>query len=305
MSHASKNYDFVLVIEALYGNPNGDPDNDGAPRTDPETEIGLISPQSTNRKVRDYILNKVIEGELPKKGDHCYDILVQAGELGTPTEDAIEAAYGVRGPANIQKLKKDDKDLGIKLCRVLCDRFWDVRAYGTPCMPLAQAHVQSQIRGAIHLGYGFSVDPVHVQDMTLTRIATANAAENEAKGDTTMGVQHLVPFGIYTQLGTFDAVYAKKNGFDDDDLDLYWEALLHMYDHDASFMRGYVNLVGFHVFEHENASRHVMRPDLYNRVQIAKNPDVDYPRRLEDYSIKVDLDNLPPSVTYIDMLRNY
>lgn len=51
----TKRHDFVMLFSVTMGNPNGDPDEDNAPRTDPETGHGLTSDVSIKRKLRDWV----------------------------------------------------------------------------------------------------------------------------------------------------------------------------------------------------------------------------------------------------------
>lgn len=45
----------ILILSAHLSNPNGDPDADNAPRTNPYTRHGVISNASIKRKARDYV----------------------------------------------------------------------------------------------------------------------------------------------------------------------------------------------------------------------------------------------------------
>ena len=55
MSEAIKNrYEFVILFDVENGNPNGDPDRDGAPRQR-EDGRGEISDKSVKRKWRDLL----------------------------------------------------------------------------------------------------------------------------------------------------------------------------------------------------------------------------------------------------------
>ncbi|MFI3322928.1 MAG: type I CRISPR-associated protein Cas7, partial [Rikenellaceae bacterium] len=56
MSTIIKNrYEFIIIFDVKDGNPNGDPDNDNAPRTDPQTGEGIVTDVCLKRKVRNYV----------------------------------------------------------------------------------------------------------------------------------------------------------------------------------------------------------------------------------------------------------
>ena len=54
-TNPTKKHDFILLYDVVDGNPNGDPDADNLPRTDAETQQGIITDCCLKRKVRNYI----------------------------------------------------------------------------------------------------------------------------------------------------------------------------------------------------------------------------------------------------------
>ena len=70
MSSIENRYDFVLLFDVEYGNPNGDPDAGNMPRIDPETGYGLITDVCLKRKVRNYV-------DLIKAGRKGFNIYVR------------------------------------------------------------------------------------------------------------------------------------------------------------------------------------------------------------------------------------
>lgn len=51
----TKRHDFLYLFDCEMGNPNGDPDADGAPRVDPETGHGIVTGVALKRRVRNYV----------------------------------------------------------------------------------------------------------------------------------------------------------------------------------------------------------------------------------------------------------
>jgi CRISPR-associated protein Csd2 len=70
----NRRHDFVLLFDAVDGNPNGDPDAGNLPRVDPETMQGLVTDVCLKRKVRNYILASQWTDVGPTLG---YDIYVK------------------------------------------------------------------------------------------------------------------------------------------------------------------------------------------------------------------------------------
>lgn len=77
MEAIKNRYEFVFLFDVKDGNPNGDPDFDNMPRTDEETDQGLVSDVCIKRKVRNYI-------HLLKGLKTPYDIFIREGNILNP-----------------------------------------------------------------------------------------------------------------------------------------------------------------------------------------------------------------------------
>jgi CRISPR-associated protein Csd2 len=85
-------------------------------------------------------------------------------------------------------------------------------------------------------------------EVTITRCAVTQEAE--AKKQRTMGNKHIVPYGLYAAKGYVSPAFAEKTGFTEDDLELLFQALLSMFEHDRSAARGEMIVRGLYDFEH-------------------------------------------------------
>lgn len=84
MSELLKNkYDFLMVFDITNGNPNGNPDDGGRPRIDPETSTGIVTDVCLKRKIRDYV-------EMRYEGKRGYDVYIKQG---TPLNRSDKSAY--------------------------------------------------------------------------------------------------------------------------------------------------------------------------------------------------------------------
>ncbi len=119
----------------------------------------------------------------------------------------------------------------------MCQNFYDVRTFGAV---MSTGINCGQVRGPVQLTFARSVDPIIAQEHSITRMAVATEAEAEKQdGDNrTMGRKHTVPYGLYVAHGFVSAFLAKQTGFTQDDLNLLWEALEYMFEHDRSAARG-------------------------------------------------------------------
>ena len=58
--------------------------------------------------------------------------------------------------------------------------------------------------------------------------------DKDFEKERTMGRKHTVPYGVYAAHGSVSALLAKQTGFSLDVLDLLWQALEQMFEHDRS-----------------------------------------------------------------------
>lgn len=302
-TNQSVRHDFVMLVEAIDSNPNGDPDLDNAPRTDDETGHGLITDVCIKRRVRDYVAEIALDESDNDRASRL-GIYVQSGTALNAHHEAAYEAVGAKPP------KKPGAE-NLEAQAWLCDRFYDVRAFGA-VMSTGTANC-GQVRGPIQIGYGRSIDPIQVTRSTITRVAVtrtddlAKKASGEKGGkDREMGAKHTTPYGLYMVKGSYSAPLAdrsgsrKGTGFDSDDLALFWEALVGMWDNSISAARSQVHTRALHVFSHDTPRGNAPLWVTHELVQVTRNPDVDTPRRFADYTVTVN--DAPDGVTHTALL---
>ncbi|MHB9020110.1 MAG: type I-C CRISPR-associated protein Cas7/Csd2 [Minisyncoccota bacterium] len=302
MSSAVKNrYDFVLVFDVKDGNPNGDPDAGNLPRVDAETGQGIITDVCLKRKIRNYTL--LTEGN--KAG---FDIFVkEKAILNRLIEGAYQAlAIDLKEPPTDEKdgKKRNDKGVGQgsevdKARTQMCKTFYDVRTFGAVMSTGANA---GQVRGPVQMTFGRSVDPIVSLEHSITRMAVATEAEAEKQsGDNrTMGRKNTVPYGVYVAHGFVSANLAAQTGFSEDDLNLLWDALVNMFEHDRSAARGLMATQKLIIFKHEKALGNAPAHKLFERVKLTRKDDSKPARDISDYKVDVDSKDLPQGVTIIE-----
>jgi CRISPR-associated protein Csd2 len=157
------------------------------------------------------------------------------------------------------------------------------------------------VRGPVQLTFARSVDPIIAQEHSITRMAVATEAEAEKQqGDNrTMGRKHTVPYGVYVAHGFVSSFLAKQTGFGEDDLELLWQALEQMFEHDRSAARGEMATRGLYVFKHDSELGNAHAHALFDRISIKRKADVDVPRSFSDYEVTIDDTALPSGVTLI------
>lgn len=279
-------YEFVLLFDVENGNPNGDPDAGNMPRIDPETSHGLVTDVCLKRKIRNYV-------DMVKQGEEGYDIYVREGAVLNAQH---RKAYKFVGIEPIEKkLPKDEEDAR-RITAFMCHHFFDIRAFGAVMTTEVNC---GQVRGPVQLGFARSIDPIVQQEITITRVAVTSEKDAEKK-DREMGRKHIVPYALYRAEGFISAPLAEKTGFSEADLELLWDALANMFDHDRSASRGKMATRRLIVFEHESKFGNAPAHKLLDAVVVRRVDTSRPPRAFSDYIVDVNFAAIPEGVRVIE-----
>ena len=304
MREAIKNrYEFVILFDVENGNPNGDPDAGNMPRIDPESGLGLVTDVCLKRKIRNYV-------ETVKEGENGYQIYIREDvplnrsdrkaceNLGITETDDKKVTEGLK------KLKKNDPDADLKIRDYMCQNFFDIRTFGAVMTTFVKASLNcGQVRGPVQIGFARSVDPIVSQEVTITRVAITTEKDAEDK-KTEMGRKSIVPFGLYRAEGYVSANLARKvTGFTEEDLDLLWEAIINMFEHDHSAARGKMAVRELIVFKHSKELGDCPAYKLFDAVEVSRKADVVYPRNYCDYDVQIHGEQIPDSVEVKRMIK--
>lgn len=314
MSTPIKNrYDFVLVFDVQDGNPNGDPDAGNLPRVDPETGRGLVTDVCIKRKIRDYVI-------LSKASAPFYDIWVKSKSLtlNEQTERAYEEGDEVKKAVEAWKAWQKDKKKNPKPERHyedvardwMCKQFFDIRTFGavmsTSDKDEKEGEEESskikktagQVRGPVQITFARSVDPIVALEHSISVCAARKADKSVESQIGIQGRKHTVPYGVYIAHGFVSAHLAGQTGFSYEDLELFWEALRDMFEHDRSAARGLMSTRGLIVFKHDLALGNAPAHKLFELVQVKRKTDSSKPaREFGDYEIIIDRAQVPTGVT--------
>ena len=298
MAEPIKNrYDFVFFFDVKNGNPNGDPDAGNMPRIDPDTSRGIVSDVCLKRKIRNYVdLVKGEEIDDPDvaEGELGYKIYVQEAAMLNDRNRKAYVHYDMK-PAS-KKLPKAKEDQ-LKVTKFMCDNFFDIRAFGAVMTTDVNC---GQVRGPIQLCFAESVDPVLPLEMSITRMAVTN--EKDAEKEKTMGRKQYVPYGLYRAEGFISAALAEKTGFSQDDLDLFFEALMNMFENDRSAARGLMASRKLFAFKHESKLGNAPAHKLFDTVSVKRLiEDGAEARAFSDYEIVVDRAAIPEGVELLEL----
>jgi CRISPR-associated protein Csd2 len=281
-------YDFVYLFDCKDGNPNGDPDAANSPRIDPQDMRGLVSDVCLKRKIRNFAL-------LTKGGKAPFDIFVQQGSV---LNEKIQDAHDSLKQDVDAKNKKASREQVANARAAMCKRYFDVRTFGAVMSTGANA---GQVRGPVQLSFSRSIDPILPLDLSITRMAVTDAKEADAPNQT-MGRKNLIPYGLYRCHGFISAHLANETGFSQDDLELFWQALTQMFDHDRSASRGTMAPQELIVFKHQSTLGNAPAHKLFERVTVQRKAGVAVARTFSDYDVAVNQQGLPPGVELLSLL---
>ena len=290
MSEVIKNrYEFVVLFDVENGNPNGDPDAGNMPRIDPESGYGLVTDVCLKRKIRNYV-------EIVKEDAEGHRIYIKEDVPLNRSDNEAYTHLGVNDKT-IKELKRKDPDADVKIRDFMCEKFYDIRTFGAVMTTFVKAALNcGQVRGPVQLGFARSIDPIISQEVTITRVAITTEKDAENKS-TEMGRKNIVPYALYRVEGYISANLARKvTGFSEEDLELLWEAVINMFEHDHSAARGKMAVRELIVFKHSKELGDCPAYKLFDAVEVKRKADVQYPRKYQDYTVEIHEDMIPDSI---------
>lgn len=318
MSNTIKHrYEFMFLFDCENGNPNGDPDAGNAPRIDPQDMHGLVSDVAIKRRIRNYV--QLVEGN--KTPNSIY--IQNATNLNTKIAEAHEEANGQMptGAATTEQVGKA-KDW-------MCKNFFDVRTFGAVMSTGANA---GQVRGPVQIAFAKSEHPIMQLDISMTRMAVtdnlkdAKSSEDYKKWEAeqpedkmrTFGRKTIIPYGLFVGKAFVSAHLAEQTGFSSEDLKLFVNSLLNMYEHDRSASKGMMTTRKVYAMKHvgtDDGSDEQRAKQaklgccpaqlLFEEVvKIKLNDDKSFPRAFADYVVSVDDSVVPTGVELLEFPRD-
>ena len=314
MTTIKNRYDFVFLFDVKDGNPNGDPDFDNMPRTDEETNHGLVTDVCIKRKIRNYV-------QLLKGLESPYDIFIREGNVLNPLIEQMRK--------EADKEEEDEKKAVAKGRMKMCEQYFDIRTFGA-VMSTGEEKEDSDsneevntdggkekknkkkdskkkikglgvVRGPVQLTFARSIDPIDAKSHSLTRCCITKESDAENKNNT-FGNKNTVSYGLYRMHGFISATDAAKTGFSEEDKELLFEAIINAFENDHAAARGEMNPRALIVFKHESHLGNARAGQLFNLVNVEKKEGVEYPRSFNDYSVTIDKAGLPAKVRVEELI---
>lgn len=278
MSEFKNKVDFAIVFSVKGANPNGDPLNGNRPRVNYDG-LGEVSDVCIKRKIRNRWQDSgkavFIQSE-DRADDGCKSLQERADSY----KEFKEAC------------KNKDSEKAKKLA---CKKWIDVRAFGQLFAfkkknandeDTGKSGISIGIRGPVSIQSAFSLDPVEVETIQITK--SVNSDPNEKKGSDTMGLKHRIDHATYVCYGSINCQLAEKTGFSKEDADSLQDALRTLFENDCSSARpdGSMEVNQVYWWEHDSKSGKYPSARVFRSLHITRK--VENPSCYEDYGFAAD-----------------
>ena len=267
MGEFTNKIDFAVLVMVHNANPTGDPLNGNRPR---ETYDGY-------GEISDVCIKRKIRNRLQDMGEN---IFVQSDDrVDDGCKSLSERAK--KNEAMQKALKEKDKSAYEKIA---CDTWIDVRSFGQ-VFAFKDDKVSVGVRGPVSIHSAFSVSPVTIDSMQITK--SVNSETKETKSSDTMGMKHTVHSAMYVIKGSINHQLAEKTGFTDEDAEKIKEALRTLFVNDSSSARpdGSMEVCRIYWWKHNCPMGQYSSAKVHKLLQISAK--VDDPKEFEDYKIEL------------------
>ena len=260
--------DFMVTIEVREANANGDPLSGNMPRTDAKGH-GLISDVAIKRKIRN------------RMQDFGHPTFVQAGDRIEDEFRSLEKRF-----SNQFNAKDSDEDIEEK-----ANKLWlDVRLFGQVFTYLKKS---IGVRGPVSINMAKSLEPIVISSLQITRSTNGMEAKNESgRSSDTMGMKYFVDYGVYLLKGSINPNFAEKTGFSTEDVEVIKQALVSLFENDASSARpeGSMRVREVFWFTHSNKLGNISSARVFDLFEFDKENQEK--NTYEDYGIHLNQEKL-------------
>lgn len=286
--------DFAVIVSVKNANPNGDPLNGNRPRINYDG-YGELSDVCIKRKIR----NRLME-----KGN---SVFVQSDDNRVDDYRSLRA----RAEGELKDVLKDEQ----RFREAACKKWIDVRAFGQVFAFSASKKkektksdggeekgddkgVSIGIRGPVSIHSAFSISPVSVSSIQITK-SVSGEGDGTKRASDTMGMKHRVDHGVYVFYGSMNPQLASKTGFSDEDAEAIKEALINLFQNDASSARpeGSMEVNKVYWWKHNSNNGQYSSAKVHRSLKVTVKPDVIEPKDINDYDIEIEpLADLIPEI---------
>lgn len=263
MTKLQNKIDFALIFEANHANPNGDPLGGNRPRT---TSDGL-------GEVSDVCLKRKIRNRLQATG---HEIFVQTDENKYDGKKSLSERFN----DFLAILSKEEQNSKPTVISKVCEKWLDVRAFGQVFAfkkGNTTAEVSIGVRGPVTIQSAFSVEPVVIESIQITKSVNSETTNDGKKSSDTMGTKHRINKAVYVTYGSISPQLAEITGFSDVDAQAIKNALVSLIEGDESSARpsGSMQILKLVWFAHNTKSGQYSSAKVHKSVKVDKNGTVE------------------------------
>lgn len=279
--------DAVYLFDAQQSRCNGEPNDGGRPRQDPETGRLWWNDAALKRFIREALIQE-------KADEPGWRVLVQhnypLNRSQTEAFDALEvdlsdykAADDDSATKTKGKKKKVPPELAIKAREWIAKNFADVRFFGGL---LNTGYQIGNLVGPLQFSIAESVHAATINEGAVTRVTVTTEEDLANVKDREMGTKFVVPYALFEGAWYYTPSYGEKTGFSVEDLAVFLNMMRDPFRSRQSAGQGIVTLRKAWMFLHPAEGGKEQMGTLKDRVQIS--PDLDPPRHFRDFSISFD-----------------
>ncbi|GAB6153869.1 type I-C CRISPR-associated protein Cas7/Csd2 [Desulfosporosinus burensis] len=285
MEFLKNKIDFAVIFSVKNANPNGDPLNGNRPRINYDG-FGEVSDVCIKRKLR----NRLMEAKQA--------IFVQSDDNNVDGYKSLRA----RAEGELKNLINDEQ----KFREEACKKWLDVRAFGQVFAfngtskkgkketveteeQTKESGVSIGIRGPVSIHPAFSVNPVSVSSIQITK-SVSGEGDGKKKASDTMGMKHRIDYGVYVSYGSINPQLASKTGFSDGDAVAIKEALIRLFQNDASSARpeGSMEVYKVYWWKHDSNAGQYSSAKVHRSLKVGLRAGISEPKDISDYNIEIE-----------------
>ena len=224
MAALENKIDFAIAFAVNNANPNGDPLNGNRPRTTSEG-LGEVSDVALKRKIRN---------RLQDAGE---SVFVQSDDRSDDGAKSLSDRFNTY----LKTLPKDEQKQKNVVFGKVCERWLDVRSFGQ-VFAFKKAkdtdEVSIGVRGPVSIQPAFSINPIAIDDVQITKSVNSETTDSGKKSSDTMGMNYRVSgHAVYVTYGSISPQLAERTGFSAEDAEKIKEALVTLFENDESSAR--------------------------------------------------------------------
>ncbi|MBF8274948.1 MAG: csd2 [Candidatus Brocadiaceae bacterium] len=276
--------DFAVVFRVKNANPNGDPLNGNRPRVTYDG-LGEMTDVCIKRKIRNRLMETLPKSKvkIDKDEKEICPVFVQSDDNKFDDHPSLRSRAD-EVLSNV-KIEKD-------IIEIACKTWFDVRAFGqlfafkgkgSKKTKTKEANetgddkgVSIGIRGPVSIHSAFSINPVDVTSIQITK-SVSGEGDGKKKASDTMGMKHRVDRGIYVFYGSMNSQLAVKTGFSDSDAEVIKSVLPRLFENDESSARpaGSMEVLKVVWWHHNCPSGQCSSAKVHRSLKVTDTDDLD------------------------------